>query len=118
MDDVKDGEEKTYHENGQLASIFYYKKDCAVDEHHHKLPKNYAHGKGTADNLWINHYWTKSYAEFKKRREWPNAGDGRAYTNLEGTFKSQDTNDIVDLCAQQWAPAVKRMIEYRGKQNG
>ena len=71
----------------------------AVDEHGNKLSEEYGIMLGqTADRISINHYHTKSRAEYMKRKKNPDPGSGVIHSSrrLEEMFAAHDLNDIED----------------------
>jgi glycosyltransferase involved in cell wall biosynthesis len=77
---------------------------CVVDEYHRQLETEYAVSEnGTADILAINHYHTKSKAEYKKKCDIRRADTGTLRVNervsFDTMFKAHDCNEVEDLYA-------------------
>lgn len=81
------------------------------------LPKEYARlSKGVIEPLRINHYHTKSYEEYKKRKLNPCSSSGNPYSKerVEEMFQVHDLNEIEDNTAAIYGDEVKRRLIERG----
>lgn len=67
-----------------------------IDESFNEMPRHYATKPGTANILRVNHYYTKSRAEHKKRKGLPDASSG-VYKDHVEQFAAHDVNDVEDL---------------------
>lgn len=70
----------------------------------------------SANIIWLNHYHTKSYAEYIQRKTfYPTSADGlvRTRENIDQMFKDHDSNEIEDLRMLEYAPRIKEAIEAR-----
>jgi len=86
-----------------------------VNEKGIKLPRQYAliTTPPTADIIWLNHYHTKSYDEYIKRKlNYPKSSDGiiRPPEEIKTRFKTHDFNEVEDLRLLSYASIVKDSI--------
>jgi len=84
---------KTVDENGNILKNW------------HGLKEN-----GTADILRINHYHTKSRAEYFERKKLPDPGTGKVKTNIEEMFQCHDINEVEDLTAHVFGQQIKLAV--------
>lgn len=91
--------------NGALVSRI-------VDERGNTLPEEYAVlPDGSADILRINHYHTKSYAEYCSRRAYPTPDKAFLNTNIEESFKAHDCNEVEDTRVRDlYAEKIKEAL--------
>jgi hypothetical protein len=93
--------------------FFFYYLGSAVDENHQ--PVSYARTKQVSfEQLRINHYWTKSLSEAKRKVSRIQAGTGEIrpwpdFDELERTL-----NERLDVTITSYAPAVRRALLRRG----
>lgn len=88
----------------------------AVNENRVEMPEYYAVNDPapSASKIRINHYITKSYVEFVKRKSMPRPSTGRVIKNMEQFFQAHDKNEVLDSSACVYLNLLKqKMAEYR-----
>lgn len=85
----------------------------AVNENKIALPRHYAvtDPNPTASRIRINHYITKSYEEFVKRKSMPRPSTGKVIKNIDQFFKAHDTNEAFDPIPEAVIKQVKGLME-------
>lgn len=96
---------------GKNPHYFQVKGDT-VDENGNILKQFYGLKMGgTADILRINHYHTKSKAEYFERKKLPDPGTGKVKTNIDEMFLAHDLNEVEDLSAARLTDRVYAGLE-------
>lgn len=85
----------------------------AVNENKEELPLHYAvtDPNPTADKIRINHYITKSYPEFLKRKSIARPSTGKVIKNIDQFFKHHDKNEVLDPIKGLLISEVKELME-------
>lgn len=88
-------------------------KTPAVNENKIELPEYYAvtDPNPTANKIRINHYITKSYAEFVKRKSMPRPSTGKVIKKLDNFFNAHDRSEMLDPVSAEVISQVKEKIK-------
>lgn len=94
----------------------FYTHGTVIDENGMTLEKDYAKSEPcSSEFLWINHYHTKSWEEYQKRKSRPDSGTGKKYSadKVKEKFDAHDINFCEDLWAMERAEKVKAELRKR-----
>lgn len=103
---------------GHNPHYFVFKPGyIAIDENGKRLADMYGiTEKGSAGIFRVAHFHVKSKEEFfKRKRESPDPGHGRGYTDekIAEMFQVHNVNEVIDLSLQRYANIIRRNLEAR-----